>query len=89
MKRLSILPKGLASEGGQNECCLVNLFAVVLAKVFLLLGGPASERLLEVQAGVLGADHEADLAGRVGRDGGVAVLNVREDLLAALLEVDD
>lgn len=67
----------------------MDRLAVVLAQLLLLLVRPAAERLLEVEVGVLGAHHEADLAGRIGRDGGVCVLNVGEDLLAGLLEVDD
>ena len=67
----------------------MNLLAVVLAQLLLLLGGPAAQRLLEVKAAILGADHEADLARGVGRDRGVAVLDVGEDFLASLLQVDD
>lgn len=67
----------------------MDLLAVVPAKLLLLFGGPAAEGLLEVAVGVLAADHEADLAGGVGRDSGVTVLDVGEDLLASLLEVDN
>ena len=81
--------ESLASESRQNESCLVELLAVVPAKLLLLLGGPAAEGLLEVAVGVLAADHEADLTGGVGRDSGVTVLDVGEDLLASLLEVDN
>ena len=83
------LRQSLAGEGGQNESSLVDLLAVVLAKLVLLLGRPAAERLLEVALAVLGADHEANLARGVGRNGGVGVLDVREDSLARLLEVSD
>ena len=79
--------KGLAGESGQNERCLVDLLAVVLAQLVLLLGCPAAKRLLEVALAVLGADHEADLTGWVGGDGCVGVLDVGEDSLARLLEV--
>jgi hypothetical protein len=79
--------ESLAGECGQNECSLVNFLAVVPAQLLLLLGRPASERLLEVAVGILTAYHEADLSGWIGRDGGVAILNVGEDLLASLLEV--
>ena len=81
--------KGFAGESGQNERCLVDLLAVILAQLVLLLGCPAAKRLLEVALAVLGADHEADLAGWVGRDGGVGVLNIREDILAVFLELRD
>jgi hypothetical protein len=67
----------------------VDFLAVVLAQLLLLLDCPATERLLEVKAGILAADHEANLSGWVGGDGGVTVLDVGEDLLARLLEVDN
>jgi hypothetical protein len=79
--------KGLAGESGQNERCLVDLLAVVLAQLVLLLRCPAAKRLLEVALAVLGADHEADLTGWVGRDSCVGVLDVGENSLARLLEV--
>lgn len=81
--------ESLASKGGQNESRLVDLLAVVPAKLLLLFGRPAAKGLLEVAVGVLAADHETDLAGGVGGDGGVTVLDVGEDLLASLLEVDN
>lgn len=63
---------------------------VVVAELgVLLLGGEAADWVLQVAAGVLGADHEADLAGWVGWDGGVGVLDGWEDLLAVLLELGD
>lgn len=79
--------KGFAGESGQNERCLVDLLAVVLAQLVLLLGCPAAKWLLEVALAVLGADHEADLTGWVGGDGCVGVLDVGKDSLARLLEV--
>lgn len=81
--------ESLAGKGRQDKGSLVDLLAVVSAQLLLLLGGPAAQRLLEVAVGVLAADHEADLAGGIGGDGGVAVLDVGEDLLAGLLEVGD
>lgn len=67
----------------------MDLSVVVAALGFLLVGGPLADRDLDVAVGVLAADHEADLAGGVGRDGGVGVLGHREDLLAVLLELGD
>lgn len=81
------LLESLASKSGQDECRLVDLFAVVSAQLFLLLGGPRSQGLLEVAIGVLAAHHEANLAGGVGRNGGVSVLDVGENLFAGLLQV--
>lgn len=62
---------------------------VVLAQLDLLLRGPLAQRNADVGVGVLGADHEADLAGGVGGDGGVGVFGHGEDLTAILLELGD
>jgi hypothetical protein len=67
----------------------VDLLVVVLAELVLLGLGPLADGLLEVAAGVKGADHETDLARGVGGDGGVGVLDVGEDLLAVGLELGD
>lgn len=67
----------------------MDVRVVVTELRVLLLGGEAAERGLHVAGGVLGADHEADLAGGIGGDGGVGVLDGREDLLAVLLELGD
>jgi len=67
----------------------VDLLAVVPKDLVLLLGGQAANGLLDVGRAVLGADHETDLAGRVGGDSCPAVLGDGEDLLALLLEVGD
>ena len=85
----NLVPKSLLGELGQHKGSLVDLLAVVLEKLVLLLGGPAANGLLDVDGAVLAAHHEADLAGRVGGDGGPAVLGDGEDLLALLLEVGD
>jgi hypothetical protein len=89
VERYNTSPKRLAGEGRQNERCLVNLLAVVLALLLLFLCRPSADRLLDIAAAVLAADHETDLAGRIGRNGSVCVLGNGEDLLARLLEVDD
>jgi hypothetical protein len=84
---LSISSESLAGECGQDKGGLMNLLTVVSAQLLLLFRRPAAEGLLQVTVGVLAAHHEANLSGGVGRDGGVAVLDVGEDLLAGLLEV--
>ena len=89
MIKVNSLLKSLLGEGGENEAGLVDLGVVVAAELLLLLLGPRAERNLDVGVGVLGADHEADLAGGVGGDGGVGVLGNGEDLLAVLLELGD
>ena len=67
----------------------MDLSVVVTAELLLLLGGEGAERLGDVAATILAADHEADLARWVGWDGGVAILDGWEDLLAILLELGD
>lgn len=67
----------------------MNVLVVVAAEALLLLAGPGANGLTDVAGGVLAADHEADLAGGVGGDGGVGVLGDGEDLTAGLLEVSD
>jgi len=67
----------------------VDLRVVVSAELDLLLSGPLAKGNLDVGVGVLGADHEADLARGVGRDGGVGVLGDGEDLAAVLPELGD
>jgi hypothetical protein len=81
--------QSLAGEGWQDKGGLVDLFAVVPAQLLLLLNWPASQRLLEVQVGILAADHEANLSRWVGGDRSVTILNGGENLLAGLLEVGD
>ena len=67
----------------------MDVLVVVAAELLLLLGGPGAEGLAHVGVGILGADHEANLTGGVGGDGGVSVLGDGEDFVAGLLEVGD
>ena len=67
----------------------MDLGIVVPAQLLLLLLGPGPHGNPDVAVGVLAADHEADLARGVGRDGGVSILSNGEDLLAVLLELGD
>lgn len=80
------LLQSLLGKGGQDEAGLVNLGVVVAALLLLLLRGPAAQGNADVAAGVLAADHEADLARGVGGDGGVGVLGDGEHLTAVLSE---
>lgn len=81
--------EGLLGEVGEDEAGGMDVGVVVAAVLVLLLLGPSAERLLDVGVGVLGANHEADLAGGVGGDGGVSVLGNGEDGLAVGLELGD
>ena len=79
----------LASKVGEHEAGAVDIGVVVAAETLFLFAGPGAEGLADVAVCVLAADHEADLAGGVGGDGGVGVLDDGEDLLAGLLELTD
>ena len=67
----------------------MDLLVVVLAKLLFFLHGEGTERLGNVTVGILAADHESNLAGWVGGDGGVSVLDGWENFLAILLELGD
>lgn len=79
--------QSLACEVRQHKASTVDILVVVAAESLLLLTRPGTNGLTHVTAGILAADHEADLTGRVGGDGGVGVLGNGEDFLAGLLEV--
>ena len=86
---MNSLLQGLLGKGGKDEAGLVDVGVVVPAQLALLFLAPRADGLAHVAGGVLGADHEADLARRVGRDGGVGVLGHGEDLTTVLLELGD
>lgn len=67
----------------------MDLRAVVAEVLILELLVELADWLAHVAGSVLGADHEANLAGWVGWNGGVGVLDGWEDLLAVLLELGD
>ena len=67
----------------------MNIPVVVPAQFLLFLDGPVPNGLFDVAIFVFAADHEADLAGWVGRDGGVGVLDCGEDFFAGFFEGGD
>lgn len=67
----------------------MNILIIVFTQLLLLFAGPAADRLAQVAGRVFAADHEPDLAGRVGRDRGVGVLDLGEDLAAVGFEFGD
>ena len=67
----------------------MNICVVIPAKLLLLFRRKASDRLLHIALGVFGADHEADLARRIGGDGRVGVFHGWEDFFTVLLELRD
>lgn len=81
--------QSLDGKIGQHEAGFVNLLVVVLVLFHLFIWADAPQRDLNIPTLILAADHEADLAARVSRDGRVRVLNDGEDLLANFLEVPD
>lgn len=86
---MSNLFESLGSEVGENKGSLVDSGVVVSAELDLLLGGPLSQGCLDIPAGLLAADHEADLAGGVGGNRGESVFGHGEDFLAVLLQFGD
>jgi hypothetical protein len=67
----------------------VDLLIVVSTELLFLLIAPATQRLLDITGSIFATDHEANLTTRVGRDGGVGVLDDGENLLAGLLKASD
>ena len=67
----------------------MDLPVIVPAQLLLFLQVPAPHRLLDVPCAVFAADHEADLARRVGGDGGVGVLDDREYFETGLFKGSD
>lgn len=67
----------------------MDLLVVIPTQLLLLFGIPLSKRNLDVTARILTADHEADLARRVGRDRRVGVFDHRKHFLAGFFELGD
>jgi len=84
-----ILSQSGSSEGWQDEASLMDSLVVVSAKLVLFLGSPAAQWLGDIALGILAADHEANLAGWVGWNGGIGVLDGWEDLFAIGLQLGD
>jgi hypothetical protein len=82
------LSQSNTSESWQDERSLVDLL-IVVTQLLLILLRERAHRVLEIALGVLAANHEADLARRVGGDGCVCVFDVGKDFLAVLLELGD
>ena len=65
----------------------MNISIIVATQALLLLTRPRTHGLTDVAVRVLAADHETDLAGGVGGDGGVGVFGDGEDLFAGGAQV--
>ncbi len=86
---ISLSPQRLPCEIRQHKTRPVNLLVIIPTQLLLLLGAPFSQRRFHVAILVFAADHEADLARGVGRNGGVGVFDCREDFFAGFFEVGD
>ena len=64
----------------------MDILVVVPTQLLLFLDAPFPDRFLDVAFGIFAADHEADLAGGVGGDGGVGVFDDGEDFFAGGFE---
>ena len=60
----------------------MNIRIIVTTQPLLLLTRPRTHGLADIAVRILAADHEPDLAGGVGGDGGVGVFGDGEDLFA-------
>jgi hypothetical protein len=67
----------------------MNIRVIILAQLLLLFRSKRANRLLDIAIGILAADHEANLAGRICRDGSVGVFDGGEDFFAVFLELGD
>lgn len=76
-----------AGESWKDERCAVDVSIVVFAKLLFLFWTPLSHRLFQVAVGILAADHEADLTGRICRYGRVCIFDVREHLATIFLDL--
>jgi len=87
----SIIPlsEGLSRKRRQHKRRLMDLLAIVFAQLFLFLCAPRPNRLPDITVGVLAADHEANLTGRIGRNGRVRILGDGEDFFAGLFQLRD
>ena len=65
----------------------MNILVVVLAQLLLLFHAPRAQRNIQFPVFVFGAYHKPDLAGRIGRNSSIRVLDVREDLQTGFLQV--
>jgi len=86
---ISLSPQRLPCKIRQHKTRPVNLLVIIPTQLLLLLGAPFSQRRFHVAILVFTADHEADLARGVGRNGGVGVFDCREDFFAGFFEVGD
>lgn len=86
---ISLSPQRFPCKIRQHKTRPVDLLVIIPTQLLLLLGAPFSQRRFHVAILVFAADHEADLARGVGRNGGVGVFDCREDFFAGFFEVGD
>lgn len=67
----------------------MDVLVIVSAQLILVLARPGADGFADVAVCGLAGDEEADLAGRIGGDGGVGVFDDGENLAHQLLEVGD
>jgi len=67
----------------------VNLLVIVFVDLLFFLRAPAPERGLEISLSILRADHEANLARWISRNGRISVFDVGENFFAVGLKLGD
>ena len=86
---MTILLQRSPSESRQHKARPMNIRVIILAQLLLLFRSKRANRFPDIAIGVLAADHEADLAGRICRDSSVGVFDSGEDFFAVFLELGD
>ena len=67
----------------------MHILIVVSAQLLFFFGAPAAKRFLQVSVGILAADHEPNLARRVGGNGGVGIFGGWKNFAAIFLQFGD
>lgn len=86
---ITLLVEEFARKCWKNEAGLVNFLVVISAQFLLFLRIPAPKRFSDIEVGILGAHHEANLAGGISWNGSIGIFDDGEHFLAIFLEFGD
>ena len=75
-------PQCLSGKAWKHEARRVDVFIVVSAELLFFFKVPVPQWHFDISVLILAAHHEANLSAGVCRNGGVSVLDSREDFLA-------